>query len=60
MMCRQRAEIESLADNYLSQNGDYIRLKTVPGIGPIIALTIFCLTSSEIAGPRQISLPVST
>lgn len=39
-MCRQRAEIENLADQYLSQNDDYIRLKTVPGIGPIIALTI--------------------
>lgn len=39
-VCRQRAEIESLADNYLASNEDYVRLKTVPGIGPIIALTI--------------------
>lgn len=39
-MCRQRAEIEELADTYLSQSIDYVRLKTVPGIGPIIALTI--------------------
>jgi transposase len=39
-ICRQRAEIEDLADKHLSHNEDYVRLKTVPGIGPIIALTI--------------------
>lgn len=39
-MCTQRAVIENFADEYLSQNEDYARLKTVPGIGPIIALTI--------------------
>jgi transposase len=39
-ICRQRANIEVLAGQYLSQNEDYVRLKTVPGIGPIIALTI--------------------
>jgi transposase len=39
-ICHQRMEIENLADKYLSKNKDYIRLKTVPGIGPIIALTI--------------------
>lgn len=39
-LCRQRAELEKLVDSYLSENDDYLRLKTVPGIGPIIALTI--------------------
>lgn len=39
-ICRQRAEIENLANEYLSHNEDYTRLKTVPGIRSIIALTI--------------------
>ncbi|OGT31515.1 MAG: IS110 family transposase [Gammaproteobacteria bacterium RIFCSPHIGHO2_12_FULL_35_23] len=39
-ICRQRNDIENLADSYLAQREDYVRLKTVPGIGPIIAMTI--------------------
>jgi len=39
-LCTLRANIEEQADNYLCDNIDYNRLKTVPGIGPIIALTI--------------------
>ena len=39
-LCTLRADIEHQADLFLADNEDYQRLKTVPGIGPIIALTI--------------------
>ncbi|MEA2096045.1 MAG: transposase [Candidatus Cloacimonadota bacterium] len=39
-LCSLRANIEQQIDDYLSDNDDYHRLKTVPGIGPIIAVTI--------------------
>jgi transposase len=39
-LCRMRRAIESRADLYLQQNADYLRLRTMPGIGPVIALTI--------------------
>lgn len=39
-VCQRRATIEKIADAYLINNVDYQRLKTIPGIGPIIALTI--------------------
>ncbi len=39
-LCQKRKEIEEVAETYLSENEDYQRLKTVPGIGPVIALTI--------------------
>jgi len=39
-LCQKRKEIEDLSETYLSTNEDYNRLKTLPGIGPIIALTI--------------------
>ncbi len=35
-----RGEIENLAERTLSCNEDYERLKSLPGIGPIVALTI--------------------
>jgi len=39
-LCRLRREIEKHADRYLGNNPDYTRLQTLPGIGPIGALTI--------------------
>lgn len=39
-VCQRRAKIEKIADAYLTNHVDYQRLKTIPGIGPIIALTI--------------------
>ncbi len=38
-LCQRRADVEALSEAYLENNSDYQRLKTVPGIGPIIALT---------------------
>lgn len=39
-LCQLREKIELSADEYLENNSDYQRLRTMPGIGPIIALTI--------------------
>ena len=39
-LCSLRANIENQINDYLCDNEDYNRLKTIPGIGPIIALTI--------------------
>jgi transposase len=39
-LIRQRDEIEALADSLLKGNPDYQALRSIPGIGPIIALTI--------------------
>lgn len=39
-LIRQRNEIEKMADALLSENADYQALRTIPSIGPIIALTI--------------------
>lgn len=39
-LCEARAAIELEADKSLSGNPDYQRLRTIPGIGPILALTI--------------------
>jgi len=39
-LIRQRDEIEARADALLCANPDYCRLRKVPGIGPIVALTI--------------------
>ena len=39
-LCNERANIEAQAEQYCADNKDYHRLKTMPGIGPIIALTI--------------------
>lgn len=36
----QRKSLEQRAEAALAHNSDYLRLKTLPGIGPIIALTI--------------------
>lgn len=35
-----RSQIEARAEQVLANNPDFERLKTLPGIGPIIALTI--------------------
>lgn len=37
---QQRAALEKQADSFLSTRADYQHLKTIPGIGPIIALMI--------------------
>ena len=39
-LCHKRSEIENLIETSLSDDKDYQRLKTLPGIGPIIAVTI--------------------
>jgi transposase len=39
-LCQLRATIEERADDLLSSNEDYQRLRRIPGIGPIAALTI--------------------
>lgn len=39
-LCQLRAAIEERADRLLSGNEDYQRLRRIPGIGPISALTI--------------------
>jgi transposase len=39
-LTRQRKELETLADGLLEERSDYRRLRTLPGVGPIIALMI--------------------
>jgi len=39
-LTRQRQELEQLADGLLQERSDYQRLRTLPGVGPIIALMI--------------------
>jgi len=39
-LCRMRKTIEEYAHNHLKHNEDYNRLRTIPGIGPVIALTV--------------------
>lgn len=39
-LCQLRDNIEERADAVLEKNSDYQRLRLIPGIGPIIALTI--------------------
>lgn len=39
-LCRMRHDIEKQADSYLGSNPDYRKLQSIPGIGPINALTI--------------------
>jgi transposase len=39
-LIRQRDNIEAMADNLLKDHPDYQALRSIPGIGPIVALTI--------------------
>ena len=39
-LTHQRKKLEALADTLLSERTDYQRLRTLPGVGPIIALMI--------------------
>lgn len=39
-LCARRDEVEKNAEQYLESNEDFRRIKTVPGIGSVIALTI--------------------
>jgi transposase len=39
-LCHTRAAIEHQADQVLQSHPDYQRLRTLPGVGPILALTI--------------------
>lgn len=39
-LCQTQQEIEDAAESYLKDNPDYHWLKSIPGIGPIIALTV--------------------
>jgi transposase len=45
-LCKKRKVLELQADKYLKDHPDYIILRTVPGIGPILALTIIAETGS--------------
>lgn len=39
-LSQQRAQLEKTADEFLQQRADYRHLRTIPGVGPIIALII--------------------
>ncbi len=39
-ICKTRAELEEIAAKHLETHPDFMRLRTVPGIGPVLALTI--------------------
>lgn len=39
-LCNARKKMEEQVEIYFASHADYNRLKTVPGIGPIIALTV--------------------
>jgi transposase len=39
-LCKTRRQIEQQANRYMKDNEDYHRLQTIPGIGPITALTV--------------------
>ena len=39
-LCQVRADIESQAELVLGDHEDFVRLKTLPGVGPILSLTI--------------------
>lgn len=39
-MCRKRQELENTAHGLLKEEPDYLILRSVPGIGPVIALTV--------------------
>jgi hypothetical protein len=39
-LCEVRSSIEKESESFLGDNDDYVRLKTLPGIGPILSLTI--------------------
>jgi transposase len=38
-LCKLRRALEARAKRYLEGHPDYVRLQTIPGVGPIIALT---------------------
>lgn len=39
-LTQQRSELEDLADKFLSSRTDYLHLRSIPGVGPIVALII--------------------
>jgi transposase len=39
-LCQLRQQLEQRAESHLSDNADFQRLQQIPGIGPILALTI--------------------
>jgi len=39
-LCSERSSLEAMADDLLGSQPDYINLRTIPGIGPILALTV--------------------
>jgi transposase len=43
-LCKMRQRIEQQAQGYMQDNEDYHRLQTIPGIGPITALTVLAET----------------
>ena len=52
-LTEKRQEIELLAQEVLNKNDDFQRLKTIPGIGPIIGLTIL----AEVGNLRRFEHP---
>ncbi len=51
----QRNELEEMAESLLSERTDYQRLRTLPGVGPIISLMII----AESGDPRRLPTIVS-
>ena len=45
-LCQSRESIEKQAANYLTEQPDYQLLQSIPGIGPIIALTLLSETGN--------------
>ena len=39
-LCKLRQQLEQRAELHLKDNADFLRLQKIPGIGPILALTI--------------------
>src|SRR5262249_44100558 len=54
-LCAARAALEAQADQKLTGHPDYHRLRTLPGVGPILALTILAEAGAlrRVAHPRQ-------
>jgi len=39
-LCAERSQLEAMAEDVLGVDPDYINLRSIPGIGPILALTV--------------------
>ena len=53
-LIRQRDQIEVFAEELLADRLDYRRLQLVPGVGPIIALTVLAEVLTHGPGPSAV------